>query len=324
MSGAKQGGAPSQEGPPGHRYSPGWRMLTIAILRPLLFGLLGRDWRGRGNVPKKGGVIIAANHISESDPLALAHFVYESGRYPVYLAKSTLFDVRFFGAVLRGTGQIPVYRDSADAALALRDAEKALLAGECLMFYPEGSCTRDPELWPMTGQTGAARMALKTGAKVVPVASWGAHELMPYRKGEQKGLAGSLKKGVHPLPRKKMKVIAGPPVDLSRYAGLPLDRETLRAATDDIMAAITALLGELRGEEPPAVPFDHHKVLEERRRAAEADAAGATADAVAGLAADAVADGVADAAGGAVPEQAGPAGPESAGWRAAEPKAADS
>ncbi|MGI5416187.1 lysophospholipid acyltransferase family protein [Actinomadura luteofluorescens] len=302
MSGAKQGAAPSQEGRPGHRYSPGWRTLTIVILRPLLYGLLRRDWRGRGNVPRKGGVIIAANHISEADPLALAHFVYESGRYPVYLAKSTLFDVRFIGAVLRGTGQIPVYRDSADASLALRDAEKALVDGECLMFYPEGSCTRDPELWPMTGQTGAARMALTTGAQVVPVASWGAHELMPYKKGEQKGLAGSLKKGVHPLPRKRMQVIAGPPVDLTRYAGLPLDRDTLRAATDDIMAAITALLGELRGEEPPEVPFDHHKVLEERRRAAQEQAAETARD--------------------AVPEQARPSGPESA--RAAEPKAADS
>jgi 1-acyl-sn-glycerol-3-phosphate acyltransferase len=251
-----------------HGYSPGWRKLTIVILRPLLFGLLKRDWRGRGNVPKEGGVIIAANHISEADPLALAHFVYESGRYPVYLAKSTLFDVKFIRTVLRGTGQIPVYRDRADAALALKDAERALVAGECLMFYPEGSCTRDPDLWPMTGQTGVARMALTTGAKVVPVASWGAHELMPYKKGEQKGLAGSLKKGFHPLPRKTMKVMAGPPVDLSKYEGLPLTKETLRAATDDIMTAITGLLGELRGEEPPKERYDHHLVLEERRRAA--------------------------------------------------------
>lgn len=251
-----------------HGYSPGWRKLTIVILRPLLYGLLKRDWRGRGNVPGEGGVIIAANHISEADPLALAHFVYESGRYPVYLAKSTLFDVRFIRNVLRGTGQIPVHRDSADAAEVLKDAEKALVDGECLMFYPEGSCSRDPELWPMTGQTGVARMALKTGAKVVPVATWGAHELMPYKKGEQTGLAGSLKKGFHPLPRKTMKVIAGPPVDLSQYAGLPLTKETLRAATDDIMAAIAGLLGELRGHEPPRERYDHHRVLEERRRAA--------------------------------------------------------
>jgi 1-acyl-sn-glycerol-3-phosphate acyltransferase len=252
----------------GHRYSPGWRKLTIVILRPLLFGLLKRDWRGRGNVPGEGGVIIAANHISESDPLALAHFVYEAGRYPVYLAKSTLFDVPVIRAVLRGTGQIPVYRDRSDAALALRDAEEALRNGQCLMFYPEGSCTRDPELWPMTGQTGVARMALKTGAKVVPVANWGAHELLPYKKGEPTGLRGRLKKGFHPVPRKTMRVVAGPPVDLSKYEGQPLTKATLRAATDDIMRQIADLLGELRQEEPPAELYDHHKVLEERRRAA--------------------------------------------------------
>ncbi|MFB4316881.1 lysophospholipid acyltransferase family protein [Actinomadura sp. 21ATH] len=248
-----------------HAYSPAWRRFTIVILRPLLRGLLKRDWRGHENVPREGGIIIAANHISEADPLALAHFVYESGRYPVYLAKSTLFDVRFIRAVLRGTGQIPVYRDRADAALALEDAAEALRNGQCLMFYPEGSCTRDPELWPMTGQTGAARMALTTGAKVVPVASWGAHELLPYKKAEQRGLAGSLKKGFHPFPRKRMRVIAGPPVDLSRFEGRPLSKETLREATDEIMRAIAGLLGELRGETPPEELYDHHRVLEQRR-----------------------------------------------------------
>jgi 1-acyl-sn-glycerol-3-phosphate acyltransferase len=247
-------------------YSPAWRKLTIIILRPLLYVLLKREWRGRENVPKEGGIIIAANHISESDPMALAHFVYEAGRYPVYLAKSSLFDVKFLRNVLVGTGQIPVHRDRADAALALKDAEEALKRGECLMFYPEGSCTRDPELWPMTGQTGVARMALKTGAKVVPLASWGAHELLPYKKGEQTGLRGRLKKGFHPFPRKKMKVIAGPPVDLSRYEGRPLTKSTLREATDDIMREIAGLVGQLRGEEPPKELYDHHKVLEERRK----------------------------------------------------------
>ncbi|POM24591.1 2-acyl-glycerophospho-ethanolamine acyltransferase [Actinomadura rubteroloni] len=252
-------------------YSPTWRRITIVILRPLLYGLLRRDWRGARNVPHEGGVIIAANHISESDPLALAHFVYEAGRYPVYLAKSSLFDVPVFRAVLRGTGQIPVYRDRADAALALRDAEAALRRGECLMFYPEGSCTRDPELWPMTGQTGVARMALKTGAKVVPVASWGAHELLPYTKVERTGLAGTLRRGFHPFPRKTMKVIAGPPVDLSKYAGEPLTKSVLRAATDDIMRDIAGLLGELRGAEPPAELYDHHKVVAQRRAAADGE-----------------------------------------------------
>ncbi|WP_018655313.1 lysophospholipid acyltransferase family protein [Actinomadura flavalba] len=249
-------------------YSPAWRRFTIVILRPLLYGALKRDWRGRGNVPREGGLIIAANHISETDPLALAHFVYEAGRYPVYLAKASLFGIPVLRPILRGTGQIPVYRDTKDASLALRDAADALRRGECLMFYPEGSCTRDPEMWPMTGQTGAARMALTTGAAVIPVASWGAHELLPYAKRPKTGLAGSLKKGFHPFPRKTMRVAAGPPVDLSKYAGEPLTRDVLRAATDDIMREIARLTGELRGETPPAELYDHHRVVRERRREA--------------------------------------------------------
>ncbi|WP_030164453.1 lysophospholipid acyltransferase family protein [Spirillospora albida] len=248
-----------------HGASPGWRRFAVVILRPLLSALLKRDWRGRGNVPRTGGVIIAANHLSGADPFAFAHFVYESGRFPQFLAKAPLFEVPFVRRVLRGTGQIPVYRDRADASLALRDAEEALREGACVCIYPEGSCTRDPDLWPMTGQTGVARLALRTGAPVVPLATWGPHELLPYKKGEQTGLAGSLKRGFHPFPRKTMRVMAGPPVDLSGYAGEPLSKETLRAATDDVMSAIAALLGELRGEAPPAERYDHHRVLEERR-----------------------------------------------------------
>jgi 1-acyl-sn-glycerol-3-phosphate acyltransferase len=228
------------------RHSPVWRAIVVAILRPLLFNLLKRDWKGQENIPRSGGVIIAPNHLSESDPLALAHFVYTAGRFPVYLAKDSVFKSKVIGHILRRTGQIPVYRDRADAGLALRDAEKGARAGECLIFYPEGTCTRDPELWPMKGKTGAARVALTTGVPVIPVAHWGAHELWPYRT-----------KKIRPFPRKTMHVVAGPPVDLSRYEGRPLDAETLTAATDDIMRAIARLLGELRGETPPETLYDH-------------------------------------------------------------------
>jgi 1-acyl-sn-glycerol-3-phosphate acyltransferase len=248
-----------------HGYSPGWRRLSIAVLRPLLFGMLKRDWRGQENIPREGGVILVANHISEADPLALCHFVNVAGRYPVFLAKSTLFDVSYLRPVLRGTGQIPVYRDSSDPALALRDAEAALNNGQCLVFYPEGTCTRDPELWPMTGQTGAARLALATGAQVVPMASWGAHELLPYPKVERRGLAAGLKKGFHPFPRKTMRVIAGPALDLSAYEGAEPTAEALRDMTGEIMGVIAGLVGRLRGEEPPERLYDHHRAIEQRR-----------------------------------------------------------
>jgi 1-acyl-sn-glycerol-3-phosphate acyltransferase len=226
-------------------HSPAWRALVVMILRPLVFLLLKRDWRGRENVPRDGGVILAVNHLSWSDPLAIAHFVYKAGRFPVYLAKASVFKVSVIGNILRRTGQIPVYRDRSDAALALRDAEKGLREGQCVIFYPEGTCTRDPDLWPMAGKTGAARLALSTGTPVVPVAHWGAQRLWPYGT-----------KRFRPFPRKTMHVIAGPPVDLSAYEGRPLDNATLEAATGDIMRAIADLLGELRGEKPPAKLHD--------------------------------------------------------------------
>jgi 1-acyl-sn-glycerol-3-phosphate acyltransferase len=236
-------------------YSRTWRRIAIAVLRPLLFVLTRRDWRGRQHVPGEGGAIVAANHLSWSDPLALGHFVYESGRFPVYLAKSPLFEVKVLGAILRKLGQIPVYRHRTDAGLALKDAERGLREGECIMMYPEATCTRDPDLWPMTGKTGTARLALATGAPVIPVAHWGAHELLPY---------GSKKPRL--LPRKTMRVIAGPPVDLSKYVGQPLTGANLRAATDDIMRAIADLLGELRDADPPKQLYDHREAAQQSRK----------------------------------------------------------
>jgi 1-acyl-sn-glycerol-3-phosphate acyltransferase len=250
-----------------YHYSRGWRDLTSVAVPALSRVIVSRDWRGQQNIPRTGGLIVAANHISEADPLALCHYLWTcGGRYPVFLAKSALFDHGFVARVVRGTGQIPVDRDSG-AAAALKPAEDALAAGQCLVVYPEGTCTRDPDLWPMTGQTGAARLALTTGTPVLPLASWGAHELLPYRKGEKGGLAGTLRPGFHPFPRKKFQVIAGPPVDLSRYEEQQLTTATLRAATADIMTAIAALVGELRGETPPPERYDHHQAIRQRRAA---------------------------------------------------------
>ena len=77
---------------------------------------------------------------------------------------------------MRGTGQLPVYRGQADAALVLRDVEQGLSAGACVIFYPEATATRDPDLWPMAAKTGVARAALATGVPVIPVAQWGRAE----------------------------------------------------------------------------------------------------------------------------------------------------
>ena len=114
--------------------------------------------------------------------------------------------------MLRGAGQIPVYRESADASRAFSAAVAAVRDGECVAFYPEATLTRDPDQWPMVGKTGAARVALETGAPVIPVAQWGPQELLaPYAKKPDL------------FPRKTMHVRAGPPVDLSDFAGRPID-----------------------------------------------------------------------------------------------------
>jgi len=229
-----------------YTYSRGWRLFSVIILRPLLRLLMKHRWQGKENFPRTGGVILAPNHLSYADWPTVALFTYVYGhRYPVFMIKSAVFEVKVLGPIMYKLGQLPVYRGRGDAGLVLKQAEQALAAGACVVVYPEGTASRDPDLWPMVGKTGAARLALTTGAPVIPVAHWGAQDILPY--GTKK---------VHLFPRKTVRMAAGPPVDLSAYKGQRLGASTLRAATADIMADITALLAKIRQETPPAVPWD--------------------------------------------------------------------
>jgi 1-acyl-sn-glycerol-3-phosphate acyltransferase len=230
----------------GWGYSRFWRLVTVAILAPTLRLLMRHRWEGRENLPKTGGFILAPNHLSYADWGAVALFCNRyARRYPVFMIKSPVFDVKFIGPLMTKVGQLPVYRGRGDAGLVLKQAEVALRAGACVIVYPEGTASRDPGLWPMVAKTGAARLALTTGAPVIPVAHWGAQELLPY---------GSKRPKL--FPRKTVRMVAGPPVDLSKYAGQRMAASTLRAATADIMAEITTLLAKIRQETPPAVPYD--------------------------------------------------------------------
>lgn len=229
-----------------YTYSPGWRLFSRIILHPVLRLLMRFRWSGRENIPKTGGIILAPNHMSYADWPAIALFSDSyAKRYPVFMIKSPVFEVKVIGPLMYKFGQLPVFRGRGDAGLVLKQAEEALRAGACVIVYPEGTATRDPDLWPMTGKTGAARLALTTGAPVIPIAQWGAQEILPY---------GSKKPKL--WPRKLVRMAAGPPVDLSAYQGQRLGSSTLKAATADIMADITALLGEVRQETPPAAPWD--------------------------------------------------------------------
>ncbi|MQY12191.1 1-acyl-sn-glycerol-3-phosphate acyltransferase [Streptomyces sp. RB5] len=240
-----------------------WYRLAAVIVKPPLLLFFKRDWRGAEHMPAEGGFITVVNHNSALDPLSYAHFQYNTGRVPRFLAKDPLFKKGFVGAMMRGTGQIPVYRESTDAAAAFRAAVAAIEKGECVAFYPEATLTRDPDLWPMTGKTGAARVALQTKVPVIPVAQWGAnHALPPYGKPRL-------------FPRKTFSVLAGEPVDLSAYYGKDPTPDVLKEVTEVLMDAVTRLLEELRGEKAPAERYDPVKVrAEQRRRSAAAKKTG--------------------------------------------------
>jgi 1-acyl-sn-glycerol-3-phosphate acyltransferase len=215
--------------------------LLNAVVRPLT----RRDWRAQEKVPQTGGVIFVVNHISNADPLALGQFLAFSGRWPRFLAKASLFQVPLMGRILRACGQIPVQRQSAKSADALVAAVEAVHQGRAVVIYPEGTITRDPDLWPMAGKTGAARIALRTGCPVIPVGQWGAQDLMYGRQIHFPKL----------LPRKTLRFLVGDPVDLDDLREKPMSTETLAAATDRIMDAITALVAELRQQPPPPERF---------------------------------------------------------------------
>jgi 1-acyl-sn-glycerol-3-phosphate acyltransferase len=234
-----------------------WFGLVVAIVKPFLLVFTKPRFTGRENMPRSGGVVFAPNHISHFDPVVLGFFIWECRRIPRFLGKASVFKVPVVGRIISSAGQIPVYRDSIHAADAFRDAVAAVERGECVGVYPEGTITRDPELWPMTGKTGAARIALMTGCPVIPLANWGAHEIFQSYTGKLR---------IRLLPRKTIQVRAGKPVDLSAFQGKPITNQLLHEATEVIMMAVAETLGELRGDTPPKELYDLRKA-----RAAEKD-----------------------------------------------------
>jgi 1-acyl-sn-glycerol-3-phosphate acyltransferase len=229
----------------GRREAGGAFRFAVGLLRPPLTAFTRRDWRGAENLPAEGGFVVVSNHLSHIDPFTLAHFLWDNG-YPVrYLGKESVFRIPVAGRIVSGARQIPVYRETGDAARAFSAAVDAVRSGECVGIYPEATLTRDPDLWPMKGKTGAARVALTTGCPVIPVAQWGPQDILP-----------PYARKPHLLPPKTVRVWAGTPVDLGAYAGKPLDAPTLRAATDTILDAVTAILETMRGEKAPGQRWD--------------------------------------------------------------------
>ena len=219
-----------------------------SILIPVMNAITKRKWLDTEKIPKSGPVVFYSNHVSYLDALVLAHLMFKNGRAVRFIGKEAVFKVPIVGWVLRKAEQIPVKRQSDSAAVALAEAIAALKMGHAIAIYPEGTLTRDPNLWPMTGKTGAVRLALSADAPLIPIAQWGDQLIWP-----------PYSKVLKPFPRKLVTMKVGEPVDISKWRGKVDDPIAMEEATVAIMKVLSNMVGELRNQTPPTEIFDIRK-----------------------------------------------------------------
>ncbi len=234
------------------RVVPRTTRVVAFILRPWFRIFTKRDYQGVENLPE-GGFVLAPNHLSHLDPFFISLFMLDNNVPPRFLAKDTIMSVKGIGWILRSAEQIPVYRSTEGAAESLRSAVAAVNDDKVITIYPEGTITRDPAAWPMSGRTGAVRVALASGKPLIPVMQWGPQAILwPYSKR------------LRLLPRKTIQVRVGKPMDLSAYEGKPLTETLLHDATDALMDTLTAMMSEVRGELPSTPRIDVHTLSKPR------------------------------------------------------------
>jgi 1-acyl-sn-glycerol-3-phosphate acyltransferase len=226
---ADRDGAAAEHQPEGEvRRTGATYLLGRIILIPLTRLIYRPRIEGRANVPKHGPIIIASNHLSFIDSIAIP---VAAPRRVHFLAKSSYFEGtslkgRFVANLMRAVGAIPVRRGAGQAALDALDEQRKLLdQGLAVALYPEGTRSTDGRLYK--GRTGAAFLALQTGAKVVPVGVIGTDKAMPVGANM-------------PKLGEKVTIRFGEPLDLSHHGSANSGRAR-RGATDEIMAAIHAL-----------------------------------------------------------------------------------
>lgn len=218
----------------------GWRIL-VGFVRPVLLMLARYRLHHPERIPVTGAFVLAPNHMTNFDPFVIGYALWKTGRVPRFLAKASLMRAPVVGAVLRGIGQIPVDRDGAvSGSQALGAANRLVEDGLAVIVYPEATLTRDPDLWPMRGKSGAVRLALEQGIPIIPCAHWGSQAVLP-----------RYSKRLSVFPRKDIDILFGEPVDLSRWKDAPRTTATYTQATAAVMDAITGLLEQLRGERAP-------------------------------------------------------------------------
>lgn len=197
-----------------------------AVLTPMMRLAYRIRIEGAEHVPRRGAVILAANHRSFLDSIFIPLLVR---RRVTFVAKAEYFDDPKSAWFFRGVGQIPIRRDGGSASeRALDAAMDVLRAGGVFAIYPEGTRTRDGFLH--RGHTGVARLALRSGAPIVPVGLVGTDEIQPVDAK---------------LPRlfRHVTVRFGTPIDPARFADRAQDRLVLRELTDEVMYEICQLSG---------------------------------------------------------------------------------
>ncbi len=196
------------------------------VLTPILYVVYRIRVEGKEHLPRDGAVILAANHRSFLDSIFIPLLV---GRRVTFVAKAEYFDDPKTAWFFRAVGQIPIRREGGDASEgALAAATEVLEGGGVFGIYPEGTRTRDGYLHK--GKTGVARLALATGAPIVPVGLIGSDECQPTDAK---------------LPRlfKRVTIRFGPPLSMGHYAGRERDRLVLRQITDELMFELCELSG---------------------------------------------------------------------------------
>jgi 1-acyl-sn-glycerol-3-phosphate acyltransferase len=222
-----------------------WVGAAAALFYPLSW--LGRRvYRGGERIPREGPALLVLNHVSHLDPAVDAVFVHRNRRVPRFMAKDSLTRVPVFGKILLGSGGIPVSRGTSGAGDSLAAAHQTLREGKIVVIYPEGTITRDPQGWPKRAYTGVARLAVENDVPVIPVARWGTQDIW-----------NGYSKKFRPLPRKTVVHSVGEPVDLSAYREKERTPALLREVTELLMTEVTALVADVRGEQPPSRQGGH-------------------------------------------------------------------
>lgn len=215
---------------------------AVELLRVLALLLFRRRWHGQEHMPPAGEpVILVANHLSHTDPVTISQYVLNTrGRLPKFLIKHSLWSVPVVRAVVEGAHQIPVYRNSADASKSLDAAVEALANGDLVLIYPEGTTTKRADYLPGPGKTGAARLALLSGAPVLPLVHW----------GEQRVFGNDRRPHLFARPVSEVRLLA--PLDLSPWLDRGITAEVLVEITALIMKTLTDGVRELARTDPAA------------------------------------------------------------------------